>query len=285
MVLEPVPSLRLPVDEPAAERSLHRSGRADATGETLQLRRRARAGLANLADHRIFLHVAIASLDVLRGARLERVPVGGEHGRSAAGGGLGRRPLRERGAGGGGFHALARRASASAAAEGGGGGPAASAAGGRHEAPGGGRTAGPGRVDGLAEHGVARCGRRCLLLPGGRHPCGELGDERVQAVPPASCSPRVVANRALAVLTNLTNILRVRDLRDLRHLVLLPATVRRVRGLVETLPLPQALLEPPVRHDALQARLVRLGPFRAFELVAHEVGRLAVEHAHVLAAE
>ena len=270
VVLEPVPSLRLPVDEPAAERSLHRSARADATGDTLQLRRRARAGLANLADHRIFLHVAIASLDVLRGARLEGVPVGGEHGRSAAGSGLGRRPLRERGAGRGGFHALARRASASAA-------------GGRHKAPGGGRTAGPGRVDGLAEHGVARCGRRCLLLPGGRHPGGELGDKRVQAVPPTS--PRVVlANCALAVL-NLANILRVRDLRDLRHLVLLPATVRRVRGLVEPLPLPQALLEPPVRHDALQARLVRLGPFRAFELVAHEVGRLAVEHAHVLAAE
>ena len=277
-VLEPVPSLRLPVDEPAPEGSLDVGRGADAAGELVQLRRGAGAGVANLADQRVLLHVAVAHLDVLGRARLERVPVRREHGGSAAGGGLGCHTLRQRGAGRGGVHTLAARAARAARAAG-------AAAGRRHEAPAA-RTAGPGRVDGLAEHGVARCGRGCILLTGGRHTGRELGDERAEAVP--STRARVLCRRArvprlvVAPEVIVERLLRVGNLRD-GHRVLVLAAERRERGLVEPTPLSQALLQPPVRHDALETRLRGFGPLGTLELVAHEVGGLAVEDAHVLA--
>ena len=280
-VLEPVPSLRLPVDEPAPEGSLDVGRGADAAGELVQLRRGAGAGVANLADQRVLLHVAIAHLDVLGRARLERVPVRREHGGSTAGAGLGCRTLRQRGAGRGGVHALAARAAGAARA-------ARATAGRRHEAPAA-RTAGPGRVDGLAEHGVARCGRGCLLLTGGRHTGRELGDERAEAVP--STRARVLSRRrrvprllVVAPEVIVERLLRVGNLRD-GHRVLVLAAERRERGLVEPTPLSQALLQPPVRHDALETRLRGFGPLGTLELVAHEVGGLAVEDAHVLATQ
>ena len=77
-------------------------------------------------------------------------------------------------------------------------------------------------------------------------------------------------------------LLRVGNLRD-GHRVFVLAAERRERGLVEPTPLSQALLQPPVRHDALETRLRGFGPLGTLELVAHEVGGLAVEDAHVLA--
>ena len=278
-VVESVPPLRLPVHEAPPERRLHVVGVADAPGEVSNLvghlpESRPRLAvvepLERLAHRRVHRPIPLAALDVLRRPRLERVPVGA----------LQHRPARRRGRGD-----LSRRGGLRLRRA-----PGRPRRGGLHRpAPALGAEARERvrrllrlRADALAEH------RR--RLPSGNHPGGELGDERPEAgvltLGRARARSRLLrVGRRAAPL----GILRVRDLGVVRggggELVLLPAAPRRVRRLRDFLPLPEARLEPAVRDDALEPRLVRLGPLRALELVAHEVRGLAVEDAHVLRPE
>ena len=287
-VVEAMPTLGLPVHEPPSEGCLDVVGGTHATGELAHLRReRSNRRLALVPlhpvelfpHHRIHPPVPRASLDVLRGAGLEGVPIGGHHHR--------RRGDRGGVLSGGGLRRAAGRARR----------------GGRHAAAGSRRqrgervasllrlraeVAGPGPGTHFTENGGGGLRVDGVVVVGGDHPGGELGDESAQAGVFASGGARAlilrVRQRRVVFL-----VLRVGDLGVFRRrrgeFVLLLAAASGVGRLGHLGPTAEALFQPPVRHDALQARLVRLGPLRALELVAHQVGGLTVEHAHVLGSE
>ena len=288
-IVEAMPTLGLPVHEPSSEGCLDVVGGTHATGELAHLRReRANRRLALVPLHPVelvphhWIHppVSRASLDVLRGTSLEGVPVGGHHHRRVR--------VDQRGGvlSGGGLRRAARRARR-------GGRHAAGSRRQRGERVAGflrlrAEISGPGPGTHLAENRGGGLRVDGVVVVGGDHPRGELGDESAQAGVFASGGTRAlflrVWQRRVVFL-----ILRVGNLGVFRRrrgeLVLLLAAASGVGRLGHLGPAAEALFQPPVRHDALQARLVRLGPLRALELVAHQVGGLTVEHAHVLGSE